>query len=604
MVIDIDAFLDKYNLEETKEEDQKIDLDFQKDVEKNLTNIKKKAMSKDILILKRIYEEVKGFDIDLPNKFLGIENKSNEALKELGQKYSEDFLKTVKNNAVILETQIFKILTQIKILIEKNEYHNISNKIKELHNLYLKFPKEILINKIKINHQIKKLEINIYEQLKKFKKQELSIYKNTIRDLIVELNASLKPLNISKIESKIEYLNFYTNNLPKIFLSDLIDEKIYISKILIKSEQYLEEQYKLEFETRKKIIYDLFDKFHKYQIQKNLDEVVLIYDEILYNFNLLPEVFLEEKIKVYNDINSLYVLINDLLLNNNLTLFLQSYQSSKTLQEIRDYLNHSKQTKQINIGNLELLLEKINSIPEKFHIEKEELRREIKMYLVATKKKLIQLKEKEESNINQKKVNLNLLEQEKINEKLKNDKLVLKKRLEERKHKLEIEEILELDKLKLNKKIEETKKQLIEINNLFDKLKYSENIKEIEKYYNQINLLLKDLILPSMQKQNLSNKIKTTKEQKIKNIINNQKIKNKSSKKEKIDSSNTNFNKDALIEINNLFLKLKESKNISEIKNYYKKITLNLNTIQISDIKKQEILGKIKEILLNKKLNK
>ena len=91
MALDIDSFLDNVNKDEVnqpqdKKVEKRVDLDFQKDVEKNLDTIKKDALDKDSNILKEIYEEVRNFNVDLPNKFLGVESKSGLTLKDLGEK--------------------------------------------------------------------------------------------------------------------------------------------------------------------------------------------------------------------------------------------------------------------------------------------------------------------------------------------------------------------------------------------------------------------------------------------------------------------------------------------------------------------------------------
>ena len=89
MAVDIDSFLNKHfdekeKLKEIKEE--KIDLSFQKEVEDKLKNVQKKSNDSNFNFLEKAYNEVKKFDEDLNNKFLGIENKGNQILKEMGDR--------------------------------------------------------------------------------------------------------------------------------------------------------------------------------------------------------------------------------------------------------------------------------------------------------------------------------------------------------------------------------------------------------------------------------------------------------------------------------------------------------------------------------------
>jgi hypothetical protein len=42
--------------------------------------------------MKKIYEEIKNFDKDLPQKFLGIEKKGMSALKQIGSIYSKNYI--------------------------------------------------------------------------------------------------------------------------------------------------------------------------------------------------------------------------------------------------------------------------------------------------------------------------------------------------------------------------------------------------------------------------------------------------------------------------------------------------------------------------------
>ncbi len=382
MSIDIDSFLSKYTDEpehkkKKKKVEEKIDLSFQKDVEEKLQDYEKQGLSKDFQFLKKVYDEIKGFDEDLPNKFLGIEGKGDLALKNLGSKYSKEFLVKVKKNGEILTTQITQELNQLDSAMQAMQFGKTIQLFDSILQKYSMFPKEILVSKSQIYEQIKSREIKINEFLQDFKKTQLVQIRTTLKQKAADLAKSMTPSNIEEIESNIEELHSIIAKTPKVFLSDLTEEKIKISSLLIKAQQYLTQEYKVEFESRKQIISQLTEKFHSYYLKNDLDNVILTYDEIIYQFEKLPNVLLELKISEYEKINELYASINSLIVKNSVSTFLESYNSSKIIEEAKDYIRHIKEGGKINETNLEEIRSKLELIPQKYSMEKRDIEKEI-----------------------------------------------------------------------------------------------------------------------------------------------------------------------------------------------------------------------------------
>ena len=168
MAIDIDSFLEKYHKEkkdeimpnDEKKPEEKLNLDFQKETEDKILNAKNKLKNDSRFeLLEKIYDEVKKFDEDIPSKFIGIENKANLALKEIGDKYSEEFLLKIKQNVSIIHQNITE---HIKILDSKLNTEDFASIIKE-HETIIKlldiYPKEFLREKLILSREIKKREI-------------------------------------------------------------------------------------------------------------------------------------------------------------------------------------------------------------------------------------------------------------------------------------------------------------------------------------------------------------------------------------------------------------------------------------------------------------
>ncbi|MCA9497412.1 MAG: hypothetical protein KC589_10815, partial [Nanoarchaeota archaeon] len=183
MVIDIDSFLEKYSQDEgfkdnSDEENQeekvdRIDLDFQKDVEDKIYKVSKKAETADFTFLKKIYDEVKRFDEDIPTKFLGIESEGDNLLKNLGGKYSLDFVKKVKENIAIVENAVNQKVVELDNLIQTENYLEIAERFEELIKFYNLAPREFIRKKIEFVKILRQREFIIHEKMMIYKSKKL-----------------------------------------------------------------------------------------------------------------------------------------------------------------------------------------------------------------------------------------------------------------------------------------------------------------------------------------------------------------------------------------------------------------------------------------------
>ncbi|MFW6286011.1 MAG: hypothetical protein ACOC16_02715 [Nanoarchaeota archaeon] len=383
MVIDIDSFLDGLSEKDIEvnnevQKDKKISLDFQKEVEDKIRKTKQEYLNKDFEALKEIYDEVKSFDQDLPNKFSGIKNQSKIALEELGDKYTKEYLKIAKDNAKHLSD---KIEHNFKILNEQLDNHNYSKALETFRYIlkgYSYFPKNLLEERVEIYNRIKSKEIEIFTSLKKFKKRKKDEISKNLKKIIFRIANQIKNYDyLHEIEKSAHEFKLELESIPDVLSVLLIEEKIYSTKFLIKVENYLFKRYKKEVEIRKNNIDDLSEKFYKNYIKKDIDSVLLIYNEILLEFKSMPDCFIEEKIQIYQKINKLFNSINKLMISLNMTQLVKSYEYSKKIESIKEFLYHIQYKKNIDINTLNQLKNKVEKLPNNFNFEKDDLLRKI-----------------------------------------------------------------------------------------------------------------------------------------------------------------------------------------------------------------------------------
>ena len=141
MGINLDTFIDelvkdkKNQTQETQtpKEEEKINLNFEEGVEKNLQKLNLDSTSlKDVVKLHNIYQEIKQFDESLPQKFLSLEDLGGNSLEKIGQNYSSQYLQQVESITKNIENNVNQLLEQLsKSLIDKN-YTQIPQQLKEL----------------------------------------------------------------------------------------------------------------------------------------------------------------------------------------------------------------------------------------------------------------------------------------------------------------------------------------------------------------------------------------------------------------------------------------------------------------------------------------
>lgn len=380
MSIDIDNFLEKFSKEESIPEEkkvEKVDLDFQKDVEDKIDNANLKSKNADFQFLQKIYEEVKKFDEDLPIKFFGIERKGGVALKEVGATYSKEFVKRSKENISNIEKSIRNILQNIKKMLSNSQYGTVLKELQTARTYYRQFPSGFMDQKTNIGKEIREVEIEIYEVINKYKVDKVQQIKTDIKQKAASLRKSITTKETSEIEKEAIELDMYMNQIPKILLTHLTQEHKIVAQTMIAIEEELQVRFREEFERDKEKINTFIQLFESHKIKKDVENCLLIYDELLIEFQRIPDIFVEEKIEVYEKITDLYTSINNLILESNITFFLETYKNSKLIDEIRKYIQNNIGNK-TNQENLHLLKEKILSIPDKFKEQRDELLIEFK----------------------------------------------------------------------------------------------------------------------------------------------------------------------------------------------------------------------------------
>lgn len=491
MGLDIDSFLDNVGKEEIpkpeEKEIKKVNLEFQKELEGRIDNVKKDSQGKDVGILKEIYDEVRNFNVDLPNKFLGIENKSGIALKDLGEKYSQEFLVISKNNAKIITNNIENKLIVINEFMQNEDYVNVLETYRQTITEFNYFPKAILNEKIVLSKKIRDIEIIIFTKLEEYKNKTIFNLKAQINDKIQRITELVRTSKLKDAEKEIGDLEEFSNHLPKLLLPDLIEEKIKITKVLMKSQDFLIHKYNEEFEYRNNLINQLFEKFHTFYIRKNISETIITYDEIIVEFKTLPDFFVEKKIEIFKRINELYTKLNKLILNRNIFMFVETYEYSKRIEGIREYLTHVERSNNFDQNNLIEIKRRVSELPKQFIYEKEEFNKKIKdLTMKIGKDKSHQ--EKYNTRKIEKEFNKNIFQEEKLN-----------------------------NSNKQNLNLKGAKKDiLIEIDRLYKEFKLTSDSQKVQTIYKKITFYLNIAnISPNVKKDTLKKLTRALHEKKL-----------------------------------------------------------------------------------------
>jgi len=368
--------------------------------------------------------------------------------------------------------QILNILNLTQIKLDENNFNHallgIDKALRELESI----PEQFFEMKTKLSLEIKNKEEEFNKKFKLYKVQKIKEYKALINKKILELNKILLPNNTESIKNQIESINYFISQIPKLFISELIDEKSLLNKNLIKAQNYLLQQEISSFKLKKSIIEKLIERFHKLKIDKRIDDLLITYNEIILEFQKLPELFFEEKVELFKEINNLYGSINNLIVKNNISTFYEAYNYSKTLEEVEEYFEYIYKTKKVNPETLDLISEKLKTLPSKYYLEKNQLEKQLKSLYQICKNQKSNLTSKE-SILKNNNNNKNILEEEKVitPNKIKTNQ--------------NSDLYVNFDNLKINPNL---KKELI---SYYEKLKKSNNPNELKIAYNKLIFYIK-----------------------------------------------------------------------------------------------------------------
>ena len=406
MGINIDSFLDEFIKEKQEEESlnnkgnsseqnqqdttPKVDLNFEKDVQKNLNKISSQSTAtKDLNQLQQIYEEIKSFDENLPQKFLSVEELGNTSLESIGKTYSQEYLQQLNTLTSNIEKKINSYLEKIsQDLLDKN-YVEIPKLLKELKTLVKSIPQESQIFSLEMKTKVKEKEIEVFQVIEEFKKNDLKNIKNQLNQEINSLMKNLKPGNSQMIQDQISNIQHIFDSIPPLFKPTLTHEQLIINQAIVKAQTFLKEELKQEAQRKITSLKSIEEEFNTAVFNKDLNRALVYYNQIIQEFTSIPNHPIEKKMELLETISQLHQKLNKLYINNNVTLFLQTYNYSKIIEEIKDYINRANASPQtIKPQNITLLENKLQQLPKRFEQDKQELSKQLQqLYEKAMYKK-------------------------------------------------------------------------------------------------------------------------------------------------------------------------------------------------------------------------
>ena len=383
MGINLDTFIDelvkdkKNQTQETQtpKEEEKINLNFEEGVEKNLQKLNLDSTSlKDVVKLHNIYQEIKQFDESLPQKFLSLEDLGGNSLEKIGQNYSSQYLQQVESITKNIENNVNQLLEQLsKSLIDKN-YTQIPQQLKELKKIIRSVPQESQLFLLEIKTKIKEKEIEIFQTIEEFKKSDLPHIKSQLNKEIHTLLKNIIPGNSKFVREQIEHLEHMFNSIPSMFRITLTNEELTLNKAIFKAQKYLVDELNQEVQMRINKMNHLEEEFNSASFNKDLNKALVIYNQVVYEFMQTPNHPLDKKLQHLEKILDLHKKLNKLYINNNVTLFLETYNYSKIIEEAQDYIYQAKHSKNtIKLQNVQILQEKVAKLPQNFQKERNQL---------------------------------------------------------------------------------------------------------------------------------------------------------------------------------------------------------------------------------------
>lgn len=394
MVINIEQFLDQYGkkAQETEKKDQTKhkSLDFQREVEENLQDTVEQTKNEEFAVMKKIYEEIKNFDKDLPQKFLGIEKKGMSALKQIGGLYSKNYISKLTTYCEQLDNQISSKLALIDRSISESHFAQVIKTIMEAEQLLQTYPNQYSERKSVQYLLVREKQAQAYALLAKKKKELLPETRKQLIGTMMIVQKSIQERDLEKTKSAIAQLESQLQLLPKFLITELLDEREKAMQVLYNAHKTIYDWEKELFVEQEERISSYIDLLHKAQDEKNLEHALTIYNQILIEFKELPELFLDKKINLLQKVNELYEVINSLVISNHVTTFLSAYNTSKEVEEIYTLLEHFKSQRTPQQETVELIVTKIKTLPASCMEQRQRLSQELNQ-AIATKKNPVRI---------------------------------------------------------------------------------------------------------------------------------------------------------------------------------------------------------------------
>ena len=387
MVIDIDSFLDKF-VEKKNNNKHKVSLDFQKDVEDRLLDVQSRVKDRDVSVLKKIYDEVKSFDEDLPSKFFGIEQKGGVVLSELGNTYSQEFLKKNKSLAGFLSKKINDNMFKVEEMIKVGDFANVLKIFRQIVVDFDSYPKVFFKQRSVLGNKIRLAEVKVFSLFERYKKSKILSVKKELNLKVLEARKVFAASSLAEVDKFVLSLQVFIASIPEVLISSLVQQKVVSLKLLNKAELFFIKKAEEDFEYKNGVINSLFEKFHVAYVEKNLSEVLLVYNEILILFKQLPDLFLEKKVALFVKINDLFDRVNKIVLSNNVQMFMGTYEYSRKIEAIREYLRSVKLNCVYSVSALDKLKEQVLSLPKRFAFERDDFLEEIDELLSSLQKRI------------------------------------------------------------------------------------------------------------------------------------------------------------------------------------------------------------------------
>jgi hypothetical protein len=369
MAIDIKKFLETIKKEpEQKKEisdvSKPFELDFEKDVTNTLKELTSSLDSKSLKELHSLYLEIKKFDEHLPHKFLSIEKETGSSFSNISKTYSLKVISVLEQRKNILMSQFNQELQNFDSYLSQKEYSHLPNSLEKLYDLLHKFPKELRSDYVIMEKELLLREQEIKKAVSTFEQTELQEYRRTFLSLLSLVLSSLKKKDVELVEQSSEQVKDFYKSIPLLFKPLFSKEHSHMLQLFVSVQQFLLEEEKKLHEFKEKEFHQLLERYQHSVLRKDVSNAVLIYNELVVLFNSMPLSNLEKKKEYLEKLGKIHTQLQELYVRTNVDMFLHSYSTSKILEEAREYLGHVAFTKKATLENVELILKKLEDLPE------------------------------------------------------------------------------------------------------------------------------------------------------------------------------------------------------------------------------------------------